>query len=141
VLPPSRLPRFVRRSSRPLFCDLLDEAGVVAHRHDLGAVAHDARVAHEALPIVLRLEGELGRLEMQKRRFKAVPFRIDHAPGKARAKHPPGHLGEDAIVAELGEPLQVGLFGHQLVQRLGAALAFLGAGTNGLEGGHADTGV
>lgn len=122
-----------------LLRDRLHEGGVVAHRHDLGTVAHDARIAQQAFPIILGLKGELRRLEMQESVLKAVPFRLDHAPGKAGAKYPLGHFGEHAVVAELRQPLQVGLVRHQPVQRLGPALALLRAGTNGLEGGHADT--
>ena len=50
-----------------LFRDVLHEARVVAHRHDLGAVAHDPRVTGQPMPILVRLERQLARLEPQPR--------------------------------------------------------------------------
>ena len=67
---------------------------------------------------------ERAGLEAEKRLFEPLPFVLDHAPGKTRRKHPLGHFGQNAVVAELGERLRIGLRRQQLVQRLGPALRF-----------------
>ena len=116
--------------------DVLDEAGIGAHRHDLGAVADDARVLHQGVPEVIRLQRQRARLEAEERLLEPRPLGLDHAPRKARRKHPPGHFRQDTVVAELGERLRIGLGRQQAGQRLGPALALLGTGANGLERGH-----
>ena len=75
-------------------------------------------------------------LETEERLLEPRPFGLDHAPGKARRKHPLGHFRQNAVVAELGERLQIGLRRQQAGERLGAALALLGAGADRLERGH-----
>jgi len=55
---------------------------------------------------------------------------------KPAQKHPLGHFRENPVIAEPGERLRVGLGRQQPSERLGAALALLGPGANGLERGH-----
>src|SRR5581483_7405396 len=71
--------------------------------------------------------------EAEKGLLKTRPFLLDHAPGKARRKHPLRHLGENAIVGDFLQRLRAGLGRQQLLQAAGTALALLGPGQNGLE--------
>ena len=121
-----------------LLGDVPNEARIGAHRHDLGAVADDVRVLHPVVPELVRLQRQWPRLEAGKRLLETRPFVLDHAPGKARAKHALGHFGENPVIAEPGERLRVGLRRQQFCERLGAALALFGPGANGLERGHGD---
>ncbi len=119
-----------------LLGDVADERRVRAHGHDLGAVADNARVLQEAVPVVVGLEGELGGVEFQESCLEAWPFRFDHAPGETGGEDAFRHLREHAVVFQLRERLHVGFGGEQLLQRLGAPLALLGAGADGLERGR-----
>jgi hypothetical protein len=49
------------------------------------------------------------RLEAEKDLFEARPLRLDHAPDEAGREYALGHLGDDAVVAELAQRLWVRL--------------------------------
>jgi hypothetical protein len=89
------------------------------------------------VPEVVGLEHQPLRIEAVKGLLEARPFVLDHAPGEAGAEHPLRHLGENAVVLQLAERLRIRLWRQQARQRLGAAFALLGAGTDGLERRHA----
>ena len=119
------------------FRDLLQEAGVIAHRHDLGAVAHDPRIARELLPEIVRLECQRGRLKAEESLLETRPFGLDHAPGKAGAEHPPCHLRKHAVVTKLDQGFRVRDRRQQFLERRRPSLAFLGARPDGFERSHA----
>ena len=61
------------------------------------------------------------RLEAEKDLFEARPLRLDHAPDEAGREYALGHLGDDAVVAELAQRLWVRLGRQDAGERLGAA--------------------
>jgi hypothetical protein len=88
--------------------DCPHEGGVVAHRTDLGAVADDARIALQPVPIVVRLEHQRTRIEAEKGRLEAGPFRLDDAPHEAGAEDALRHHGEDPVVGKRRERVVTG---------------------------------
>ena len=153
VLPPSRLPCLVSRLSRPISSDagqLLEELAkaamflrnrlhelcIIAHRHDLGAVAHDTLVGEQAVPEFVRLERQLGRLEAEEGFLEVRPLVFDDTPGKASQNTRLVISARMRSSPEFLQRLQVELCRQQLCQRFRSALALLGPGANGLEGNH-----
>ena len=110
-----------------LLRDVGDEARIVAHRHDLRRVAHDAGILHQSVPKLLGLQRKPARLERQKCLLEAGPFRLDHAPGKPRAEHALGHFRQNAVIAKPGQRLGIRFRRQQALERIGTALALLGA--------------
>src|SRR6202022_461905 len=117
--------------------DLLHKAGVVAHRHDLGAIAHNARIARQSFPELVGLERESCRLKAEKDLLEAGPFCLDHAPSKTRAEHALGHLGENTIITKFCQGFCIRSRRQKLGEDARPSLAFLGAGTDDLERSHA----
>ena len=97
-----------------LFGDPLDEDCVLAHRHDLLAVAHDARVGSQLIPEIFRLKEQRLRLETKECLLESRPFCLDYAPNKACREDALGHCGQDAVVGDLGQRGVVGLWPKQL---------------------------
>jgi hypothetical protein len=116
--------------------DAVDEDRVLAHRHDLLAVAHDALVGGEVVPEILRLEEQLLRLEADERFLEARPLGFDDAPDEASREYTLGHGRQDAVVRDLRKRGVVGFWTEQLVKRRLAALAPGGALADFLEAWH-----
>ena len=108
--------------------DFGDKACIGNGRHDFLAIADNARIAQKPVDILIRIKGHASRVEAVERRFKPVPFRLDHLPDKAGLEDAAGHQGEPAIIRDIrqfrralgrgmgGQPgLQVGMMGPGLV--------------------------
>ena len=116
--------------------DALDEGGVLAHRHDLLAVAHDTLVGGEIVPEILRLEEQRLRFEAKECFLETWPFDFDDPPDEPRREYALGHGRQDAVVRHIRQRGVVGLRTEQLVQRRLAPFAPGGAFADFLEAWH-----
>jgi hypothetical protein len=113
-----------------------NEGGILPDGLDLLRVLHDAAVAGEIVPELVRLEGERLRHEAEEGLLEARPFLLDDAPDKACREDPLRHLRQHAVVGDGGERGPVRDRRQQRGQSRLASLALGRACPDRLEIGH-----